>query len=267
MPHVPQRDDVLRILATQPDGLTDAEVARELKRLHPKARHQTANQHCRALAAEGLIARDSMDSPIMNRLIPATPPPGNNPDVGTSGPRFAPTAALQTEATAARSWPWEGAVQAAVVRWLTDQSGQVLSQADTASKQRGTDIVAEVASRKVHVEVKGWPSSTYADPRRAAETKRTPASVQAAQWYAGAMSTALGLRQAHPGDRVAVALPDKPRYRTLYAERAEPLQRIGIELWFVAEDGMVVCFTTPANARAELRRLGTTVPQARSLVR
>jgi hypothetical protein len=95
----------------------------------------------------------------------------------------------------------------------------VISQADTASKERGTDIVAEVGSHLVHVEVKGWPSSTYADPRRAAETKRTPASVQAAQWFAGAMSTALRLRQTNPDDRVAVALPDKARYRRLYAER------------------------------------------------
>lgn len=104
--------------------------------------------------------------------------------------------------------------------------------------------------------VAGWPSSSYADSRLAAESKRTPASVEAAQWFAGAMSTALKLRQTHPEDRVAVALPDKPRYRTLYTERAEPLQRIGIEMWFVGEDGTIASFAGAAVARAELRGLG-----------
>lgn len=152
-----------------------------------------------------------MDNPIINRLGTARQPlRGAAVIPGASAAATAHTAG--SAATAAQLWPWEGAVQTAVASWLTDQGGRVISQADTASKERGTDIVAEVGSHLVHVEVKGWPSSTYADPRRAAETKRTPASVQAAQWFAGAMSTALRLRQTNPDDRVAVALPDKARY-------------------------------------------------------
>ena len=52
-----QREDVLRILAEQPGGLTDAQLTAELRRTRPKVVHQTANALCRALAADGLIVR------------------------------------------------------------------------------------------------------------------------------------------------------------------------------------------------------------------
>ena len=91
----------------------------------------------------------------------------------------------------------------------------------------------------MHVEVKGWPGREYADPRRAGQTKRTQPTLQAAHWFAGAVSSALKLRESHPHDRVVVALPDFPRYRRLHAERAHPLRLLGIEVWFIAESGLV----------------------------
>lgn len=229
-----RRDDVLRILAGYPEGLTDAEVARELKRLHPHATHQTANMICRKLADEGVIARDGADSPILNRLR-------QDAQVGvvTSSTPRATESAAATAAAPAQAWPWEGLVQAVVVAWLTDQGAQLVSQADTATKQRGTDVVAVIDRRRVHVEVKGWPSKEYSDPRRAGEVKPTQPTLQAAQWFAGALAKALQLRQSNPHDRVAIAVPDVARYRTLHSERADPLRRIGVELWFVTEDGGV----------------------------
>ena len=68
-----QREDVLRILAEQPGGLTDAQLTAELRRTHPKVVHQTANALCRALAADGLIVRDAANGPIVNRLAVAAP--------------------------------------------------------------------------------------------------------------------------------------------------------------------------------------------------
>jgi hypothetical protein len=54
--------------------------------------------------------------------------------------------------------------------------------ANTATKARGTDIVAMLDGRTLHMEVKGWPSTVYADPARAHEQKRTNPTVQAKHW-------------------------------------------------------------------------------------
>ena len=217
-----QRDDVLRILAEHPDGMSDAEVAAELRRDHPRVVHQTANMICRALAADRLVVRATVAGRIVNRLVGVAPPP--RPSV---------------DPVPAQPWPWEGAVQRMVVDELAHRGAAIESQADTAARERGTDVVAVLDGRRVHVEVKGWPGREYADPRRAGETKRTQPTVQAAQWFAGALSSALKLRQAHPHDRVVVAFPDFPRYRTLHVERAHPLRLLGIEVWFVAESASV----------------------------
>lgn len=210
-----QRDDVLRILAGQSNGMTDAEIAVELQRLYPRATHQTANNRCRALADDGLVVREPVAGRIVNRLTGTAPP----------APQAVPD----------RPWPWEGAVQDVVVEALTAQGAEIESQADTARRERGTDVVAVLEGRRLHIEVKGWPGREYADPRRADEVKRTHPTMQAAHWFAGAISSGMRLRQRHPHDRVVVAVPDFPRYRTLHAERQEPLSRLGIEVWFVAE--------------------------------
>lgn len=219
-----QREDVLSILVGHPDGMTDAEIARELKRSHPKAVHQTANMICRRLAEEGIVLRDTADSPILNRLSNAAVP---------AAPR------RPADSEPEKPWPWEGAVQYALVEWIRRQGGEIVSQADTATRQRGTDVVADLHGRRVHVEAKGWPSDKYADPRRADEIKSTPPTVQANQWFAGALSTALKLRHTYPVDRVVIAFPDNPRYRTLHSERVDPLRQLRIELWLVAESGTV----------------------------
>ncbi|MBA2323751.1 MAG: hypothetical protein H0V92_06995 [Pseudonocardiales bacterium] len=179
---------------------------------------------CRRLAEEGIVRRDPADSPILNRL--------SNAEAPVPPRRPAPS-------EPAKPWPWEGAVQHTLVEWLTSEGGEIVSQADTATKQRGTDVVAELDGRRVHIEVKGWPSTQCSDPRRAGEVKPTAPTVQANQWFAGAMSSALKLRQGNPRDRVVVAFPDMPRYRTLHSERAEPLHRLDIEFWLVTESGAV----------------------------
>lgn len=48
----------------------------------------------------------------------------------------------------------------------------VTGLADTASKARGFDIAARQGNRHRVVEVKGFPSKDYADPRRAGEQKK-----------------------------------------------------------------------------------------------
>jgi hypothetical protein len=214
---VSKRDEVLSVLARHPEGLTDADLARLTG-----ARHQSVNQTCRRLAAEHLIRRDDLGRPIMNFATEAPPP---HRSVST--------------ATHHADWFWEGNVQAIVVRHLADRGAALRSVVDTASKARGTDVVAELDGQVLHIEVKGWPSSTYADPRRAGEVKRTQPTVQAKHWFAEAVLSAVRLRARHLADRVVTVFPDMARYQNLAAETAATLLVVGIEIWFVSESGAV----------------------------
>jgi hypothetical protein len=77
------------------------------------------------------------------------------------------------------------------------------------------DVLAVKGSRRLGAEVKGWPSAGYADPRRAAEAKRTQPSTQAGHWFSQALCKAIMLLDSHPGYESLMVLPDYPRYRNL----------------------------------------------------
>lgn len=63
-----------------------------------------------------------------------------------------------------RGWPWEGHVQALFGAYLLRHGWLITSLADTATKARGVDLLAHKGPRLLGAEVKGWPSSGYADP-------------------------------------------------------------------------------------------------------
>lgn len=134
-------------------------------------------------------------------------------------------------------WHSEANVQAALVAALAGSGWRVLSVANTATKERGVDVIAERDGRTVGVEVKGFPSRNYADPRRAGEAKRTAPSIQAGHWYAQAVLAAMRLHGKEPGWRSVIALPDFPRYRDLYAGTSTSLTSAGIEVWWVHANG------------------------------
>ncbi len=88
------------------------------------------------------------------------------------------------------------------------------------------------------VEVKGWPSSTYARGERAGQPKPTQPTLQATHWFSEAL-TSLIRRGAEPGSRLAMGLPDMPRYRMLLGEAGWALDRLDITVYLVAADGAV----------------------------
>lgn len=130
---------------------------------------------------------------------------------------------------------WEGDVQSAAVGYLISRGWTVLAVADTGAKQRGDDIRARKGDRTLVVEVKGYPSRAYADPRRADETKVAHPSAQAAVYLAGALLYALRALGTRPDVEVAIAVPDVQRYRDLLAEVRVPLSDLGIGALLVGE--------------------------------
>jgi hypothetical protein len=217
-------DKIVALLRERPDGMSDAEIAAQLGVLH-----QQVNSRCRHLAGTGVVKRDESARPILNHLVKSS--------VAVTGSTALP---LRPRITADREWHWEGNVQASLARWLANEGWSLRRIADTAIKEKGTDIEAERDGVRLHVEVKGFPSKSYSDPSRAADTKPTQPSVQASHWYAGALLKVLQLRQSYPDDLVAMGLPDFPRYRNLLAGTQSTLRTMQIQTFLVNENGAVI---------------------------
>jgi hypothetical protein len=128
---------------------------------------------------------------------------------------------------------WEGNVQERVAEVLRSEGWTIERMADTASGQQGTDIVASRDQERVHVEVKGWPSELYVRGARAGERKSTRPASQARQWFSHALLKGMLLRSAYPDDRVALAFPDRPTYRSLHSGVSHAAELAGIEIWLV----------------------------------
>lgn len=215
-------EQVLDALRENAAGLTDAELAALLGK-----RRQHMNMTTRNLADQGLIVRDSSSGSIINRL--AADPPQRASVQPTVPPPAEP---------ADDDWAWEGNVQSCVVTYLAREGWQIISVTDTARRQRGTDIVAERDGTRLLVEVKGWPSTKYARGERMGQLKPTPPAMQAAHWFAEGLTTLIR-RGGGPSLRLALALPDMPRYRTLLAEVGWALNRPDITVYLVTASGLV----------------------------
>ena len=184
----------------------------------------TARRHLAALGFE--VAGD-----VEPRTTPL--PAGAAPSAAA-----APAAAAPAE-LGAGEWHTEANVQAALVTALAGEGWRILSVANTATKEHGIDVIASRDGRTVGVEVKGFPSRSYADPARAGEAKRTSPSTQAGHWYSQAVLAAMRLRGKEPSWGSVIALPDFPRYRDLHAETAGSLAAAQIEVWWVDQAGTV----------------------------
>jgi Holliday junction resolvase-like predicted endonuclease len=138
-----------------------------------------------------------------------------------------------------KDWFWEGNVVEALAKHLVAQGWTIVAKANTHSKERGVDIHAAHDSRILLVEAKGYPSKFYRDPLKATEQKPTNPTNQAQQWYSHALLKVMRLQTKHPDAIVALAFPDFPRYRTLFEETRQGLEKLGIALMLLRENGQV----------------------------
>lgn len=175
------------------------------------------------MAAQGIIDRKQVSGKLRNFAKP-----------GVSKKLAAQTPVLVAPEPVgplpgARPWFWEGNVQAAVVAYLVKQGYTIASVANTATKERGKDIVAQKDGRSLFVTVKGYPQGT----------DKTNPLVQAGHWFKDATFDMVLWRGENPKAELAIALPDYPRYRKL-AERVEWFRSVAhFRFLWVCEDGLV----------------------------
>lgn len=136
-----------------------------------------------------------------------------------------------------RAWPWEGVVQSIFVEALREAGWTIQAEANTATKERGVDVLAIRGDRSLGAEVKGFPSVGYADPRRAGERKPTRPSTQAGHWFATALLAAMRLRENLPAKESLMVLPAEDRYRSLAASTRTARAGAGVHVVLVNADG------------------------------
>jgi len=145
------------------------------------------------------------------------------------------------------TWAREARVQAAVVAWLESSGWTIERAADTAAREHGPDILATKTSRRLAVEVKGYPQATYESGDKAGEPKKWHPAAQARTYFGNAVHAALIMRDSMPGTEIAVALPDLAGNRTLVGQVRASLAELKIRVFLVGPDGSV---TEPGRASA-----------------
>jgi len=102
----------------------------------------------------------------------------------------------------------------------------------------------------LYVEVKGYPSTTYARGPRAGRRKPTPPATQAREWFAAAFFKAASLRMEHPSASVMIALPDKKTYRTQLERLVLAFRLLRIGVFSVTERGRVARYRPGSIAKS-----------------
>lgn len=226
-------DQILEFVCSFP-GRDDDQISAALN-IKPR---QAVNQACRKLADMGKVER----RPGLSGKIGNFPLCVANTSYVEPVSKPAASATETTISDVTKEWFWEGNVSDTLAHYLVEQGWQILSQADTRSKERGVDVHARFGHREVMVEVKGYPSEMYRREGLSGQKKRTPSTLQAGHWYSHALLKVMRLQSAHPTTTVAMAFPDFPRYRSLFNETERGLRQLGVAVLFVSETGKVEAF-------------------------
>ena len=150
------------------------------------------------------------------------------------------------------AWPWEGSVQRRIREYLESEGWTVVAEANAADRTHGRDLDARMTGRMLLIEVKGYPSTEYRDPRRTGDRKRTNPKLQAHHWFAQAVLKAIEMGDGL-GIETAIGLPDDPngRYEELVSGVEVSLHALGIGVYMVPAEEPV-WLRLPHRTRAEV---------------
>lgn len=190
----------MEYLRACPSGATDTELTRVLG---GGATHQAVNLACRNLEQRGVVDRTTVNGIIRNALK-GWPPGG--PSTWADDPAVA-SANTAAQTSGQRSWYWEGNVQAAAVALLSRDGWRIARVANTASREKGKDIVADRAGAHLWVTVKGYYEGN----------NQSIAGNWARHSFEAAMLHVILWREEDNAVRIAVALPSMQTYQNLSA--------------------------------------------------
>ena len=208
------QDRILEYLRAHPEGVDDDSLTIALG----LAQRQQANQRCRRMEQFGLVVRWRVNGKLRNFACSEPPvtltvlAPGQMPEEG--------------------SWFWEGNVQARVVEHITRLGYKIAFTADTASKQKGKDIIANSPSGKtLWTSAKGYPAGTV----------KTSPRTQARHWFSHAVFDLVIWHSEDASAELALAFPNQVTYHNLAVRVRWLLEYLGASIYWVDESGEVSC--------------------------
>lgn len=210
------RDRIIDYLKSHPEGIDDDELTKVLNLKH----RQQANSRCRKLEDEGFVKRKLVNGKIHNFWLDNY----SNIIIQTQTKKTPVISNSDDE-----NWFWEGNVQSKVVNYLVSEGYSIRSVADTASRQRGVDIIAEKNGQALWVSVKGYPKGT----------EKTKPSTQAGHWFTHVIFDIIKYRENNPELQLAIAIPDFPRYRSLSENITWFKIAANFKYFWVTENGTV----------------------------
>lgn len=185
---------------------------------------QTINMECRKLADAGRIRRGSSRDCSYCRCPKVC---NLNFELVAAAVVEVPQAPAPAEG---RNWHWEGNVQASLIAWLVHRGWQIQSSANTASRESGKDVTAQLGGRELWVSVKGYPVSTA----------RTNAPTQARHWFSGAVFDVVCYRDESSTAELAIAVPDGFKTYLNLSKRVMWLRsQLPFRIYWVSQSGDV----------------------------
>jgi hypothetical protein len=242
---VPDTDAQVR--AAWPDSAAPAAPARGVVPPAPDAddaegRH---SRRARRLAAHldaslrAATGRGFSDTAVPPDLLPPIPPAREPADAGPHGPR---TPHGGTQPGRYGGGPIDPGIPTELVEamlegHLLDEGWTVRQPPDGRTGDYGASLTATRHNRTLAIAVRGYPAIV---PARGDQSEApAPPALRARQWYAQALLEAVLIRGAQPDVDIAVALPDVPVYRALYARSRDTFGRLNLLVFFAGADGRV----------------------------
>jgi hypothetical protein len=174
---------------------------------------------------EGLLLRQIDQCPhckgnkIVNRLVSKAENHKSTPSKHDIGKTY-------TRQSNEKPWYWEGNVQQRIVDYLRAKEWEILTNANTASREQGKDIVAKKNGKELWVSVKGWPEKSQ--------------NTQARHWFSGALFDLVLYKDINSSVYLALGLPGGFRtYENLSGRVTWLRKNLPFEIIFVAENGEI----------------------------
>jgi Holliday junction resolvase len=135
------------------------------------------------------------------------------------------------------AWLGEQETQVRLVRWLEADGWRITDQ--HVGHQHGVDVTAERGGTTMVIEVKGHPQDRLIAGEGKGQVRVYHPAAQARTYFANALHAALTMSQKDRRHLIAIALPDKDRYRNMVEMTRSPLERLGIGVYLVPQSGPV----------------------------
>jgi hypothetical protein len=230
------RDDrILSALATGRRLCDDCQS--EVADVKPR---QSVYQACSALRDQGLLTRLTESCEACNRMKIANARllkrDGQGPRVfaaETAAPSDPKKPGPVQSVLVERPWYWEGNVQSNIVKFLQATGVSIQSQANTAAREQGKDIVAiDKDGAALWISVKGFPESSP--------------NIQARHWFSGALLDLALYRGESDKPRLALGFPAGfTTYENLVKRTKATLGFLGCHVFWVSQNGAVTRESSP----------------------